>query len=241
MICCIKDKKSATTRPGKQPPRLATTAHWSAIAMPSIPQRTCKRCGTAYYGDEVAAMFSQRTDRQKYINVNSACNPCLITARTQAKEVNRFIVKAKSTIKHHARKFSEERENRPAWVSSQTELVDRFLWDVKRIAHDMEHAWQSSCNDCGYAFQSMPNGLHDLTLDIINPGEPPYYGTNTRFVCTTCNRKKSRTPSKLWGASKAATMRWVKRQQWLKAQPEYTQIAMFSDDSRVENSDAHQA
>jgi len=197
--------------------------------MHSISQQICRRCGTTYYGDEVQAMFAQRTDRQKYTNVNSVCNPCLLTARTNAKLVNRFITKAKSTFNHHAKGFMEPRKDRPAWIAASVELADRFLWDIPRMSHDMEHAWQGVC-ECGQRFQDMPNGLHDLTIDIINPVEPPYWGMNTRFICTTCNRKKSKTPPNLWGASQAGWARWNKRQEELAKLPRWGQTRLWTDD-----------
>lgn len=195
----------------------------STIAQP------CKRCGTTYYGDEIEAMFTTRNETKnskKYTSSNLVCNACLLTARTEAKLVNRFIAKAKNTFKHHAKAFMEVRKDRPAWITAPAELADRFLWDVARIAHDMEHAWQNGC-ECGQKFQEMPNGLHDLTVDIINPADPPYWGLNTRFICTTCNRKKSRTKPSLWGAMKAAWARWNKRQEELAKLPKWYQEKLF--------------
>lgn len=197
--------------------------------MPSISQRTCKECGATYYGDEVDAMF-QLGKGVKYTSHptrHAICNPCKVTARTQAKEVNRFLIKARGTIKHHAQKWAKAEDPKQRWVSSAAELIDRFLWNETRIAHDMEHAWQNGCADCEQKFQSMPGGLHDLTLDIIDRDAPPYYGTNTRFVCTTCNRKKSKTPPNLWGAMKAGWARWNKRQEWLAAQPRWRQEGLW--------------
>lgn len=193
--------------------------------MNTTPQQPCKKCGTTYYGDEVEAMFVV-TDWKGYTKSNPTCNACLLTARTEAKIVNRFVAKAKSTFRHHAKAFMEERENRPAWISAPAELADRFSWDVNRIAQDMEHAWQGSC-ECGQRFEDMPNGTHDLTVDIINPKEPPHWGINTRFLCTTCNRKKSQTPARLWGAMKAAWSRWKRRQEELAKMPKWVQEKLF--------------
>lgn len=196
--------------------------------MNATEQRPCKVCGATYYGDEVDAMFLGKFDKSTSRKYHGAvCNPCKLTARTQEKEVSRFLVKARNTIKGHAKKWSKADDPAQRWVSSVAELIDRFLWNDVRIAHDMEHAWQNGCADCERKFQDMPGGIHDLTLDIIDRSQPPYYGTNTRFVCTTCNRKKSKTPAHLWGAMKAGWARWNKRQQWLATQPKWHQEELF--------------
>lgn len=205
--------------------------------MHSIAQRTCKRCGTTYYGDEVQACFRSSTKSDKYTCLKTSCQPCELTVRTQAKEVSRFLIKARGTIKHHATKWAKADDPAQRWVASVAELIDRFLWDDIRIAHDMEHAWQNGCADCGMQFQDMPGGLHDLTLDIIDRDKPPYYGTNTRYVCTTCNRKKSRTPPHLWGAMKAGWARWNKRQEWLRTQPRWRQCRLWDGGDCGETSD----
>jgi len=188
-----------------------------------VDQRTCKRCGTTYYDDEVQAVFRKGKKGDEYTHhptYSAVCQACEVTARTQAKEVNRFATKARNTIKHHGKKLG----------LTPAEMADRFLWTVDRIAHDMEHAWQNGCNDCGDLFQKMPNGLHDLTVDIREPSDPPHWGSNTRFVCTTCNRKKSRTPAKLWGAMRAAWARWRKRQEELAKLPKWWQEKLWNEE-----------
>lgn len=184
--------------------------------MNTTSQRTCRTCGTTYYGDEVEAVFRAAGKPDECTNQvwrSRTCQLCEITVRTEAKHANRFIAKARNTIRHHAKKFG----------LSVSEMSDRFLWTVDRIAQDMEEMWRKGCEDCGYQFREM----HDLTLDINNPVDPPYYGTNTRLICATCNRKKSRTPSRLWGALKAATVRWLKRQEELAKLPRWVQEKMF--------------
>jgi hypothetical protein len=43
----------------------------------------------------------------------------------------------------------------------------------------------------------MGHGLRDITLDVYNPDEEPYY-TNTRWCCATCNSKKQGMPIAEW-------------------------------------------
>lgn len=68
------------------------------------------------------------------------------------------------------------------------------------MGRDMEHAYAGRCCDCDNAFATMPNGIADLTLDIADRRVVPIYGTNTRFVCMTCNRRKSIIGPEKWGA-----------------------------------------
>jgi hypothetical protein len=58
------------------------------------------------------------------------------------------------------------------------------------MAVDAAQAYAGTCPYCYASFEAMGHGLQDLTLDVVDPGRPPYYRTNTRWVCQTCNRKK---------------------------------------------------
>jgi hypothetical protein len=62
----------------------------------------------------------------------------------------------------------------------------------------------------------MGHGLADITLDVIDPAAAPYYGTNTKWACQTCNREKGTTPPALWGAKLNAWRQWEKWQEKLK-------------------------
>ena len=142
-----------------------------------LQAKRCMECGTVYFGDEVNAMFATVTvglDRRVY--PKTTCNPCRLTKRTQVKSQNRFVAKARDTIRRHTVRLSQ-------WVSSTGDLADRFGWEVKRVAHDMEHAWKNGCPDCGNLFSTMVHGLGDLSVDIIDPANPPFWGINTRIMC----------------------------------------------------------
>jgi hypothetical protein len=184
-----------------------------------LQAKRCMECGTVYFGDEVNAMFATVTvglDRRVY--PKTTCNPCRLTKRTQVKSQNRFVAKARDTIRRHTVRLSQ-------WVSSTGDLADRFGWEVKRVAHDMEHAWKNGCPDCGNLFSTMVHGLGDLSVDIIDPANPPFWGINTRIMCITCNRKKARTPPRLWGANVSGWARWNRERGKRDAQPRLVQSA----------------
>jgi hypothetical protein len=65
----------------------------------------------------------------------------------------------------------------------------------------------------------MGHGLADLTLDIIDPTKDPYYSTNVKWVCATCNKEKQRTPPEHWGAKLVAWQMWREQQEKLKGDP----------------------
>lgn len=116
------------------------------------------------------------------------CIGCEITGRTEEKYQNRFLAKARSTLARHAAKKGLKPK----------EFADRYGWAVPRMAHDDEHAYGNGCHYCGTKFLTMGHGLADITLDVVDPREEPYYATNTRWVCGTCNRQKSSMPPGLW-------------------------------------------
>jgi hypothetical protein len=65
----------------------------------------------------------------------------------------------------------------------------------------------------------MPHGLGDVTLDIVDPANEPFYKTNVRWVCATCNRAKSRTPPDEWAEKLAAWEEWRRIQEARRIDP----------------------
>ena len=51
-------------------------------------------------------------------------------------------------------------------------------------------------------------GYADITLDICRPGEEPYYGTNTRYICMTDNREKHNMAPERWQLRKRVWAWW---------------------------------
>ena len=108
------------------------------------------------------------------------CIGCELTERTEKKRANRWIVKANSTLRRHAKRFE----------ISISDMITRYGWNVDRIAHELEHHYNNGCSNCGRSYRSMGHGLADVTIDIFDRTALPVYGHNTRIICQTCNREK---------------------------------------------------
>lgn len=151
-----------------------------------------KRCSKC---DQLRPLAFFRPDlRRIHTTHRAVCRACEAKKRDGEKRKNRFRVKAQSTIRHHARRFAEK------WGISATEarerLVNIYGWDTDLIESQMRMHWKNGCEWCDQSFQNIehnPDGLGGLTLDIKDPSSEPYFKSNTRFACKTCNRGKQRT------------------------------------------------
>lgn len=149
-------------------------------------QLQCIECG-GWYGED---FFRLNPDSRAHICARrSRCKECDQARRDAKKSADRYLAKARSTFNRHATKFL-----RDGIIKSRSELAEHFGWILKNMAHDIEHAFKNGCYICRRPFAEMPNGLQSLTLDILDPEQPPYYMTNVRYPCQTCNRGKSQTP-----------------------------------------------
>lgn len=131
----------------------------------------------------------------------SVCKGCEQTARDAVKLRDRWRPKVGDCIRRHARRLDLEPDV----------LRHEYGWDITRMAHDAEHTYENWCPYCAQPFALMDHGLADITLDIFDPSQPPYYGVNTRWICATCNREKGRTSPSEWAALLAAWERWRRR------------------------------
>lgn len=147
--------------------------------------RRCNRCGTYYPSHLVEGAFRRSGFTRDASNVrrqyrNTICRPCEQTKRDQRKLGNRWAVKARDVIRRHATRFGIDKND----------LVTRYGWEAERLAHDAEFQYGNGCNYCGHQYREMGHGLGDITLDVVDRDKPPYYRTNTKWCCQTCNRKK---------------------------------------------------
>jgi hypothetical protein len=110
----------------------------------------------------------------------TVCRPCEQTRRDEVKASDRWDTKARDTIRRHAERLSIPKD----------ELVGRYGWSASVLSHEAEHSYGNGCSYCGERYLDMGHGLADITLDIIDRDKPPYYRTNTKWCCQTCNRKK---------------------------------------------------
>lgn len=165
--------------------------------------KRCPRCGVVYPPDEAAAFFTLNGSEHSTTRRRRICQGCEVTARTQAKLRCRSVLKAADTRRRHAKKWIDRGD-----VRNVRDFGRRFGWEIKQMAHDIDHAHRNGCPYCFQLFSTMPHGLADVTLDIVDPEDEPDYRTNTRWVCQSCNREKARTPPALWGAKCRAWARW---------------------------------
>ena len=165
----------------------------------------CRRCG----GEFALTFFriSRVLDISSTKRRRVICIGCEQTERDTAKSRDRWRDKIRSTIRNHARKYINR-----GLAADIAEFVSTFGWHLDDMKHDAEHVYKNGCQVCHRLFSSMEHGLADLTLDVINPTEPPYYISNTKWICRTCNREKGRTPPHLWAQKLAEWRRWERRQ-----------------------------
>jgi hypothetical protein len=159
--------------------------------------KECAKCGGIF---EAEVFFHRNILRYAYRKSgrHPICIGCEQSARDEAKAIDRWPAKIRATINLHARRLH----------TTAIALAQEFGWNPGRMIHDAKHAYENGCCYCGQRFKEMGHGLNDLTLDIVNPTDPPFYYTNVRWACMTCNREKSRTPAALWGAKLAAWEMW---------------------------------
>jgi hypothetical protein len=140
----------------------------------------CQRCGITYPARLVSRAFRQFTRPSGDGYIYHICRPCEQTAHDNAKQADRFAAKARDALRRHAARLG----------ITKADLTARYGWEVGHMAEEARQTYAGSCPYCFAAFDLMGHGLQDLTLDIVDRTQPPYYRTNTRWVCQTCNRAK---------------------------------------------------
>ena len=121
------------------------------------------------------------------------CRGCEQKRTDGSKSRNRFLVKARNAINTHAKRLGER------WGLNKQQLIRDYGWRPYDLAHDLEHGSQNGCPCCRKPFSEMGHGLADLSFDIINPAERPYYRSNVKISCLTCNKEKQQIPPDQWG------------------------------------------
>ena len=174
---------------------------------------TCKLCGGEYpdiffESKGVGGVYSPKIYR------STICRGCLQTKRDTKKAKNRPLQKARDAYKHHAQKFIER-----GIITHRDELRTAFGWNLNQMSHDIKHASKNGCRYCEQLFSKMAHGLASVTLDIINPEDPPFYQTNVAWVCRTCNTEKQRTPPAVWGQILQCYRRWREIQREKESDP----------------------
>lgn len=148
--------------------------------------RTCEKCG--FTAPEIffqSHVGQDRTARVLYTHRSRICLMCTQEKQDTCKRGNRTVPKARNMLKTHCQKYNQRNDT----TLKPMEFARKFGWDLKRLTHDIEHTFNNWCPYCEAHFDSMEHGLADLTLDIRDPSQPPYYN-NVVYCCSTCNKRK---------------------------------------------------
>lgn len=165
----------------------------------------CIRCGVVFPPEEAMVFFRLNPDTRARIHARrarrSVCIGCEQTERDERKRQRRALEKARWTLRFHA---AREGMTAPAFGA-------RYGWVVARIVHDIEHAFENTCGYCWRPYAEMEHGLADVTIDIVDRDKPPYYDTNTKPCCRTCNTEKGKLSPEAWALKLQAWRRWRER------------------------------
>ena len=161
-------------------------------------KKTCKRCKMVYEGKDVDIAFL--VDPQKFANLGSrkylrpVCRLCKQDKRTEVKHKNRWGPKVNKTRLNHSK---EDALDIPVEI-----LINSYGWESNIMIHDGAHAYSNGCTECHIPYKEMEHGLRDITLDIWDPSVEPFYGSNVRWICSSCNSAKGDMPPADWAAYK---------------------------------------
>jgi hypothetical protein len=166
--------------------------------------------------DEEAA-FRKNSVGQVHLT-RPVCVGCELTDRNDPTPEERARRKAQNSIATHAEKYGMK----------PLEFAKRYGWDVERMVYDILHGHENTCPYCWERYDVMGHGLSDITLDVVDSKAEPYYGTNVRWCCQTCNREKSTMSPELWARR---LIFWKQYMQWrerLKQNPTHG-LPLFGD------------
>ena len=155
---------------------------------------TCRVCGFPAPEE----WFIQSSFRRKcglvYQTTKKVCPMCLQEKKDQRKHQNRALTKARDMLYSHTRRYNAKHgtQLKPA------QFARKFGWSIRQMVHDIAHNFENWCSYCEEPYTGMGHGLADLTLDIINPDESPFY-TNVRYCCHTCNTIKGQRGAAAFG------------------------------------------
>jgi hypothetical protein len=151
--------------------------------------------------------------------LKGVCRRCEQTARDNQKRKNRWDVKARDTIRRHATNLTKKRAARGLAPVTKKDLINKYGWDPKVVAHQAEYQYGNGCGYCHDLYASMGHGLADITLDVQDPEKEPYYRTNTTWCCMTCNRRKGRMSPEEFEADRRITAAWRRQQEQAEMDP----------------------
>jgi hypothetical protein len=150
----------------------------------------CTRCNGEYpeHWFRTKREHVRKMTGQRYVGFMRKahiCKGCERTYHDKHKRKFRPDYKARGAIRTHGKKLVDR-----GIISNTKELETIYGWNVKTMAHELEHTYSNGCPVCHDSFKSMGNGYSDCTLDIKDPRQKPYYGINTQWICSSCNKAK---------------------------------------------------
>ena len=168
----------------------------------SLDSVVCPKCGTDY-PVEIAPLMFRRANVRRIRRTRPQCIPCEQTRSDLRKRLRRSVRKAHSTIGHHAKRHG----------MTKRDFQQKYGWLAERVARDIEHAYEHCCCYCQIPYADMAYGLADVTIDIIDPAKEPFYSTNTRPCCMTCNRAKHDMSPEDWAKRLLGWRLWRERRE----------------------------
>lgn len=178
--------------------------------------KRCVSCG----GDYLLAFF-RPTNTKESRSARSAqhyrdrCIGCETRLKKEEQADQRFRSKAKGAMRRHAMKLKEK-----DLIKSQADLEELYGWSIDRMMEDIKRVLREGCSYCLQKIDVIEQGLGVVTLDILDPQNPPHYSTNVKWCCARCNSEKQRTPPDVWGARRSMWDRWRRHQDRVEGDPE---------------------
>jgi hypothetical protein len=126
------------------------------------------------------------------------------------KNADPFVAKARSTTSLHAKREGMDADT----------FRRAYGWDLARLAYKMRHDYDNTCDYCRKPYKGMGNGYADITVDIIDRGRPPYFDSNVKMCCRTCNTEKATMPPDDWAER---LIYWREYEVWQR-HPEFGQM-----------------
>lgn len=153
------------------------------------PRKRCFECGGVF---DVEAGFARNRRGDMHIT-RATCIGCEQEQRDTAKQEDRWFQKARDTLRRHTRNFNRVRHT----SLKPSDFSERFSWKIDRIAHAMSHAFENTCEYCWKPYEEMSNGYSNVTVDIYDRDDDPFW-SNTRICCHTCNTEKGHMTPEQW-------------------------------------------
>jgi len=158
------------------------------------PAKLCRRCHKRL--PATTDYFAKHRTSAGVTRLEATCRMCKAEIRHRE---NPWRVKAWRTIELHTHACMNEYRRSPqafpSWDGNYVTFAKIYGWAPGLIAGEMKAAYEGPCRSCGVCFREMGHGRGDLTVDIIDPNQEPFYQYNTRLVCRSCNsRKGARRP-----------------------------------------------